>query len=178
MPNWCYNKIQFEDGEHLHEIKGILNKNPDKLLDFEDFGHKPDQRINFDYQFVEIDKNEINIYLLTGWSPPVAFLEHMSLMYPGTKITMQYCEASAEFAGESTFEAGMQNVVCLWSDDLLHNWHCDAFCDLPDDMQETLLEEFCDLDLDTKGMKVLMDKILNEDLSDFMYQYFGGPVGG
>ena len=179
MPNWCYNNIQFEGGEHLEQIKEVLNKNPDGILRFEDFGHKRQQRVDEEYQCIEILANKINIsYLMTGWTPPVAFLEDVSLMFPGTKITMQYCEAMNAFAGESTFEAGLEEQVSLWSHDRLGNWDNPSLSDLEDEEREALYEDLWDTDPETEEKKELMDKAYTKDLSDFMFQHFGGPVGG
>ena len=179
MPNWCYNNITFEGGEHLEQIKEILNKNPDDILRFEDFGHKRQQRVDEEYQYIEILANKINIsYLMTGWTPPVPFLEDMSLLFPGAKITLQYCEAMNAFAGESTFEAGVQENVSYWSHDRLDNWDHPSLCDLEDEERSALYEELWDADPETEEMKELMDRVYNKDLSDFMFEHFGGPVGG
>ena len=177
MPNWCQNNIKFEGGEHLDEIKEILSKNPDRILRFEDFGFKRDQRVDENFQFVDIYEDRIDISLLTGWSPPISFLEHMSLMFPGTKITMQFCEASNMLAGESTFEASLENEVSFWSSQL-GNWENPSLSDLEDEEEEALYEKLWDADPGTEEVKELMDRVYNKDLSDFMFQHFGGPVGG
>jgi len=177
MPNWCHNKIQFKGGDHLDDIKNILNNNPDGILDFEDFDHNPDQRLDGDSQWIEIDENEININCLTGWSPPISFLQHMSLMFPGTEITLQYCEASNAIAGEATFEANIVNHVRAWSE-YLGNWDNPSLSDLEDEEIHALFDEMWDEDFDTDEMKEAMDKVYNKHLSDFMYDYFQGPVGG
>ena len=179
MPNWCFNKIQFDGGEHIEEMKEILRKNPDGILDFEDFSFKPKQRIDPHYNVVEIDDSgvDVDVICLTGWSPPIEFLEHMSLMYPGTKITLQFCEASNMLAGESTFEASLENEVSFWSSQL-GNWENPSLSDLEDEEEEALYEKLWDADPGTEEVKELMDKVFNKDLSDFMFKHFGGPVGG
>ena len=177
MPNWCQNNIQFEGGEHLDEIKEILSKNPDGILRFEDFGHTPEQRIDEYYQKVEISQNKINISCMTSWAAPLSFLKHMSLMFPGTKITLQYCEDAMRFAGESTFEAYQQNVVSFWSSQL-GNWENPSLSDLEDEEEEALCQKMSEAARGSEEVKELMDKIYNKDLSDFMFQHFGAPVGG
>ena len=177
MPNWCQNNIQFEGGEHLNEIKEILSKSPDGILRFEDFGFKRDQRVDENYQTIDIYEDRIDISLMTGWSPPISFLEHMSLMFPGTKITMQFCEASNMLAGESTFEASLENEVSFWSSQL-GNWENPSLSDLEDEEEEALYEKLWDADPGTEEVKELMDRVYNKDLSDFMFHHFGGPVGG
>jgi hypothetical protein len=179
MPNWCHNNIQFEGGEHLDQIKEILNKNPDGILRFEDFGHERQRRVLKDCQNIDIYEDKINISLLTGWSPPRAFLAHMNLMFPGTKITMQYCEAINAFAGESIFEAGLEDKVSFWRHDQLGNWDHPSLSDLEDEERSALYEALDDAHAyKTEDLKELMDKVFTKDLSDFMFQHFGGPVGG
>ena len=177
MPNWCQNNIQFEGGEHLDEIKEILSKNPNRILRFEDFGFKPEERIDEDCQIIYIYEDKINISCMTSWSPPISFLEHMSLMFPGTKITLQYCEDAMRFAGESTFEASQQNEVSFWSSQL-GNWENPSLVDLEDGEEEALYEKMWEAARESEEIKELMDKIYNKDLSDFMFQHFGAPVGG
>jgi hypothetical protein len=171
MPNWCQNKIHFEGGEHLDDLKGILIK-AQGVLDFEDFGHTPDVELDSQYNSVHFDKDSVIIKCMTAWEPPIEFLKHMSLMYPGTKITMQYMEPSMYFAGESTFKAHQEHTV--WTSQK-NNWYSEYYEDLEYEDQEILYEEIWDHAPGSEGIKEVMDKMFNKEISDFIFQHFGTP---
>ncbi|MFI3294010.1 MAG: hypothetical protein SNI70_10905 [Rikenellaceae bacterium] len=52
------------------------------------------------------DCEELGMYFLTAWSPPIAWVEQLATLFPDLNFHLEYEESGSYFAGEATVEKG------------------------------------------------------------------------
>jgi hypothetical protein len=129
MPNICYNIITFEDSQNdqnaMEGIKSIYkNKiDPQKLRPCPYLNEKDKQtdentirdwmidnwgsnKFFLDDVDMELKENNLKITLETGWEPPLALCEYLSVQYPKLDIIIKYWESGYENYGEMVYYNG------------------------------------------------------------------------
>jgi hypothetical protein len=116
MPNWCNNSIVisgpydvlFEVAKLCHtkendfDFNGILPNPLCKSLknyidwNIQNWGTK----WIFEDPQVELFTDNISIYALSAWSPPIEFFKHLVKKYPFLTVEMVYAEIGLDFAGK------------------------------------------------------------------------------